>query len=106
MFEDWLSRTRRLVAIGYSFRDDHVNEIVRRWLADEKEHVGLVIDPNWPARFSPESFETDFRSELAHWLRPDDWRAPAFAPRLEVWRKRCEDALPELVAGQGGSSSA
>ena len=46
-FERQLSNAGRLVVIGYSFRDDHVNEIIRRWTADDIARQITVVDPDW-----------------------------------------------------------
>ena len=44
-FEDELSEANELVVIGYSFRDEHVNELVRRWLNAVSTRRVVVIDP-------------------------------------------------------------
>lgn len=93
-FEMQLASARRLVAIGYSFRDDHVNELIRRWASEDIARTILVVDPNWPE--APE--EGDFRVELQRHLIPPEWKDPApFAPRLEVQRVTCSQALAALA---------
>lgn len=94
-FERQLAQARRLVVIGYSFRDDHVNEIIRRWIADDDDRKLLIVDPNWPEalRFPSQ----DFRSILRHSLMPPRRAPDAFEPRLEVSRKRCSEALRDLL---------
>jgi hypothetical protein len=97
-FERQLASASRLVAIGYSFRDDHVNEIVRRWLADDTNHNLLVIDPGWPTAVDYSNLDTDFRAALEHYLvpRPRSGPPPTSSARLEVWHKSCGEAVYEL----------
>ncbi|MDZ7734560.1 MAG: SIR2 family protein [Acidimicrobiia bacterium] len=41
-FRDDLRSVSHLLVLGYSFRDDHVNEIIRRWLAPPKRRMRAV----------------------------------------------------------------
>jgi hypothetical protein len=47
LFSDWLSRGVRLLVIGYSFRDPHINEALIR--AAERGLELFVVDPSGPA---------------------------------------------------------
>jgi hypothetical protein len=47
-FIDDLRETTHLVVVGYSFGDDHVNEIIRHWLAVEVARILVVVDPAFP----------------------------------------------------------
>src|SRR6185312_3649422 len=94
-FEKQLAVANRLIVIGYSFRDDHVNELIRRWIAEDINRTILVVDPAWPEHFNPRG--DDFRSELSRHLVPrTGTEQPTFAPRLEVWREPCSVALRRL----------
>lgn len=96
-FEKQLAVASRLIVIGYSFRDDHVNELIRRWIAEDIDRTILVVDPAWPEHFNQRS--DDFRSELNRHLVPPTWKEqPTFAPRLEVWREPCSVALEKLAS--------
>jgi hypothetical protein len=95
-FEALLAKTERLVVIGYSFRDDHVNGLIRRWTAEDITRTILVVDPAWPTTFRPQT--TDFRAKLQNYLVAPDWKEPGFTTRLEVWRMPCSEALPNLVS--------
>lgn len=44
-FERWLDETDRLVVIGYSFRDEHINALIRRWFNRESSGGLTIIDP-------------------------------------------------------------
>jgi hypothetical protein len=50
-FASELRRTSHLVVIGYSFGDDHVNELIRKWHSSGSDRVLVVVDPNFPATF-------------------------------------------------------
>jgi hypothetical protein len=47
-FIDDLRKTTHLVVVGYSFGDDHVNELIRHWLAVDVTRILVVIDPAFP----------------------------------------------------------
>lgn len=94
-FERQLSRSGRLLVIGYSFRDDHVNEIVKRWMGEADDRKLLVVDPKWPDTF--ENLD-QFRAQLDYYLTPRIGRGqPSFDARLEVHRMNCSEALRMLV---------
>ncbi len=87
-FERQLAESTRLIAIGYSFRDDHVNELITRWAAEDASRTILVVDPAWPTLF-----DEDFRRDLQRYLIPPDDQPELFRPRLRVWPLRCSEAL-------------
>jgi SIR2-like protein len=92
-FERQLASARRLLVVGYSFRDDHVNEIIRRWTRADLARTVIIVDPNFPDN-SPEG---DFRRELIWGLNP--WQPPNAEPRPErvtVLRSPATAALGEL----------
>lgn len=62
-FERWLSETDRLIVIGYSFRDDHINSLIRRWF--NRGPIGglCIIDPAFPASVHGAG-RGDFRRDL------------------------------------------
>jgi hypothetical protein len=47
VFKQELSRCTVLTVIGYSFRDDHVNEYISQWLNESGEHTIRVVDPGF-----------------------------------------------------------
>lgn len=95
-FETALAAAEQLVVIGYSFRDDHVNELIRRWSAEDIHRTMLVVDPSWPADLTRRTH--DFRRELEEHLMPPEWKDPKpFDSRLEVWPMTCSEALVRLV---------
>jgi len=44
-FETKLAQCDRLIVVGYSFRDDHVNEYIRTWMNGNLSRVLLIINP-------------------------------------------------------------
>lgn len=61
-FELQLGLTDRLIVIGYPFRDQHVNEVIRRWVVDGDAREITIVDPE-PSR-------ADFVYQLAGHLNP------------------------------------
>jgi hypothetical protein len=45
-FEDKLADSDHLIVVGYSFRDDHINEVIVRWTREDKERRISLIDPS------------------------------------------------------------
>lgn len=48
-FEDSLRRANRLVVVGYSFGDDHINTVIGNWLGGDRARSIVILDPGWPA---------------------------------------------------------
>ena len=46
-FEQALYEADRLLAVGYSFRDAHINTVIQRWLVTDPARGIVVIDPNF-----------------------------------------------------------
>jgi hypothetical protein len=101
-FERELARSRRLIVIGYSFRDDHVNEVIRRWISDDFTRTIVVADPRWRVEPGlPSGVSEDFRVEMETHLKQGD------TPRLEIWHMGCPEAVRRLgKRGVSGSTSA
>lgn len=94
--EQLLGAADKLVVIGYSFRDDHINQVIRRWTLEDRNRRIVVVDPGWPEQFNSLP-HGDFRRDLLSYLIPSTvFDSPQFEPRLEVRVERCSDALQEL----------
>ncbi|WP_337288511.1 SIR2 family protein [Candidatus Methylomirabilis sp.] len=52
-FQQELSRSDILTVVGYSFRDDHVNEYISQWLNQSKERKMRIINPHFDRSPSP-----------------------------------------------------
>jgi hypothetical protein len=94
-FESQLAAADRLVVVGYSFRDDHVNEVIRRWTVEDSARCVVVIDPHFPQRGESPPRE-EFRGEMIHALRPEGWPEREFSPRLTVLRKPASEGIAEM----------
>lgn len=72
-FDDFLSRTDELLIIGYSFRDEHINASIRRWVNAGATRPLVVVDPNPSelARSSP------FFKELSYFMSKKGYADPA-----------------------------
>lgn len=46
-FSRRLETTDRLLIVGYSFRDDHVNAVLRRWMNTSDRRRAYVVTPNY-----------------------------------------------------------
>jgi len=91
-----MAKAGRLVIVGYSFRDEHINELIQRWTLEDLERKIVVIDPGWPERFDY-AMRDDFRMKLSHHLLPSGLVEHGFEPRLEIWRETCSAAAHNLV---------
>lgn len=93
-FRDDLRQANELVVVGYSFRDDHVNEAIREWLNQGPARRLTVVDPGYPEAWHGR--EPEFRVLLNQALTP---RQPHehFAPRLTVVREPAEVALSRVL---------
>jgi hypothetical protein len=112
-FERLLESATRLIIIGYSFRDDHVNEVIRRWLADDASRTITIVDPSLRpddahgginvrgtvvTRVTRTDGRQDFRQDLLRWLNPI--AAPGHEPprqRAEIISQSAKDALGVLL---------
>ncbi|MCY1231336.1 SIR2-like domain protein [compost metagenome] len=75
LIERWraeLARTKHLVVAGYSFGDEHVNALIRRWLRTKPDGVLIVIDPGYPI------------------ISDGQWNASN--PRVDLWQKYGKNA--------------
>jgi len=64
-FRKALEGVSRLLVIGYSFRDDHINESISRWLENSPEAHLHILDPS----FSVQQFADD--DVLCHLMATD-----------------------------------
>lgn len=55
-FRRSLALANDLIVIGYSFRDEHINELIARWLNGQPQRRITVVDPGFPERNRDRSF--------------------------------------------------
>lgn len=81
-FRSELSVSSELVAVGYSFRDEHINQNVWQWLAGDTDRRIKVIDPR-------------FQEQQHPWAK----RLQGLpAARVTIIRETAENALPNLLS--------
>jgi hypothetical protein len=89
-----LASLRTLLVVGYSFRDDHINIALRRWLNSRPDSVLIVLDREFVSAPGGRR-ERDFRSELSRALGTAD------PPRLVVHPRNANPGLEELLGASG-----
>lgn len=53
-FRDALKRASKLTVVGYSFRDEHVNALIRNWFGETNLSRTIeVVDPGWLSMSAP-----------------------------------------------------
>ncbi|MFB2584934.1 SIR2 family protein [Herbiconiux liukaitaii] len=94
-FEQSLRRAERLVIVGYSGGDAHVNAVVRDWANADRRRTITVLDPQWP-RLNLGWGREDFRDELnRHLGRPGE---SGDGRRLAAVRAFASDGLARALA--------
>lgn len=77
-----LSKAHQVIVIGYSFRDAHVNEALRRWVLEQAQDDDLLrigcLDDNIP-------------SVVSRWIEPRDFD-------VEIVSGRAEEVMGELLS--------
>ncbi len=63
-FDSFLSSTEHLAVVGYSFRDDHINAVIRRWFDQRSQPRLTIIDPAIDASQRYNRSRTNFLQEL------------------------------------------
>lgn len=108
-FELMLREAQALLVVGYSFRDDHVNDIIRRWINRSERSRIVVVEPNWDATssYSGQSFQRELRRALsghdeipgtmAAEGRPGRETTPAKPARLSAITEIAKLGLPKAV---------
>lgn len=101
-FDRELTTANKLVVVGYSFRDDHINELIRKWININDKHCVSVIDPDFPTEWrNQRSYGvSDLRYELLEALgQPDpiSKTPPNFSTRLKVHREKASIGLIEVL---------
>lgn len=92
-FESLLAGRERLIVIGYSFRDPHINTVIRRWTRKDSERTMVVVDPSFP---DGRRYEEGFRSELLSHLTPSR-HGEDFPSRIDFLRIKASEALARLA---------
>ncbi|GAA1136340.1 hypothetical protein GCM10009651_20500 [Microbacterium natoriense] len=83
-----LHNATRLVVVGYSFADAHINDLILEWLDGDPSRELVVLDPGWP---EPHLAYSDYRAALTKEL------ANANPPRIRVIRARASKQLERAL---------
>jgi hypothetical protein len=93
-----LNQADELICVGYSFRDEHVNEYLRRWLGrDEMRKVTVIDYPAWPQLFG--GSQGDFRWNLQWAARAPTSGDVASTSRVTIVHERARDCLARILSG-------
>ena len=85
-FEAALRRADGLVVVGYSFSDDHINDMITRWINGNQQRELIILDRYWSA--PPKSFRASLSSGLC---RSESWRGhDPIPPRMVVISDRTQ----------------
>jgi hypothetical protein len=99
-FESDLKESSHLVIVGYAFADDHVNQLIRSWLATDDSRRLFIVDPNFPQDFQIKA--PAFAAELLRNLRYGEHAEGAYqirATRLLVLREPAKTAIAKVCVG-------
>jgi hypothetical protein len=102
-FERSLAKSSALLVVGYSFRDEHINVVLKRWLIADQDRRLAVIDPSFPESYHEFGWSGGPYPLIASlaWLAepPTDPRhgGPA-ATQVWVDRRTASAALQDLEA--------
>lgn len=94
-------RASRLVIVGYSFNDKHVNNMIRDWLSYDAGNTISVVDKSWPLyRYRYENPEDGtFRNALLNeYAKIEDDEGVTLAPRMHVFQGTAAEKLHEAIA--------
>ena len=98
-FMNELKSASHLVIIGYSFGDNHINELIRKWMNTDLKRKLVIVDPNFSMGYS--STYSSFKlAIIQQFLLPS--RSPSAKPeetRVLLIRKTAKDAIPDLCLG-------
>jgi hypothetical protein len=79
-FQKELSKYEQVIVIGYSFRDDHINEYLTQWINYSSTNRIIVVDP------TIDSNEAEFVLNMRNLLQK----------RIEIYEKKVEDVLENV----------
>ena len=88
-YKQALKQADRLIAIGYSFRDDHVNVPIAAWFNSDANHNIVIVDPAFVSA-SDDSPRDGFSASLAQ-------HEAQKHGRVRVIRKKASDAWQDFA---------
>lgn len=96
-----LRAASHLVVIGYSFGDDHINELIKKWLNSDLDRRLIIVDPFFPKGRNMGEDMNAFQDEILYELqRRGNGPEPKLSLiRVLILRKPAKDVLPDLCQG-------
>ena len=85
-FEKELDQSNSLIVIGYSFRDDHINNFIGKWINQSPENILTIVDPKF------NDLHHDFAKELLRLENPDNDKA-----RVNIIRKTASEGIEMIT---------
>lgn len=85
-----LRKSRKLVVVGYSFSDAHINAMIRDWMSADSDRIIVIVDTNW----NPGTMG-DFRNGLIgrYGIQDAERRSARVVPVSGTAASRLGDAL-------------
>jgi hypothetical protein len=97
-FAEALEGATNTAVVGYSFRDDHVNEYLRRWLSNDGTRRLVIMDPYLPQLSPFVEGSPSFREQLVALATPTVLPGQSMIePQVRLVRKPASEALAELL---------
>jgi SIR2-like domain len=104
-FDAFLSSADRLLVVGYSFRDEHINTAIRRWINMCPDRRLVVIDPNYNPHVLRDRSNPTFAHELMQAMAVRDGGEPHWREGFVVLETGAGEGLLNLL-GSGPSIAA
>ena len=104
-FEKRLMATNRLLVVGYSFGDDHLNSIVRRWVATRTSAKMVIIDPgkvDWSKDVFTSSYALEggkLRKKTVDMVHVRKTAADGLVPALSALKQRVDLRIDRTKGG-------
>lgn len=104
-FDAFLSSADRLLVVGYSFRDEHINTAIRRWINVIPDRQLVVIDPNYNPPGLHDRNNPTFVQELTQAMTVRDGQGKQWREGFQVFETGAGEGLLNLL-GHGPSIAA
>lgn len=99
---EFISKLRQatyLVVVGYSFADDHINELIRKWINSRLNRKLVIIDPSFPMKWRRGI--DPFQGEILMRLQrlDDSSERKIKETRVLILSETAKEALPKVCKG-------
>jgi SIR2-like domain len=104
-FDTFLTSADRLLVVGYSFRDEHINTALRRWINARQDRQLVVIDVNFNPNGMRDRRNPTFAQELTQAMTVRDGLTMIRREGFRVLNTSAGEGLREVL-GEGPSLAA